>query len=168
MLVPFTVEQVFTLFIRGMVPISDWLVVGNSVRCGPVPALLLLRLSLCCLKRLRTLASHTRHRTHTARSLIAMVGGTAVGVWAAKNHDLRLHRAAMLINAAGLYVNPAQRVFWALFSKNNLGGPYSSWPAWVRGTMDAAELAAALSCFLTALLYITVVTPGWGRAKKLA
>ncbi len=98
-----------------------------------------------------------------------MVGGTAVGVWAAKNHKVRLHRTAMLINAAGLYVNPLQRFLWALISKNNLGGPYRNWTEWMQ-TLGASHYAATGACFLTALVYITVITPGpqGAKAKKVA
>lgn len=92
-------------------------------------------------------------------SLAAMLVGTSVGVWAAKNHKVSLHRACMLINCAGLYVNPAQRFFWALISKNNVFGPYQTWTAWIDWAMTPAELAAIAACFGTALAYITVITP---------
>jgi hypothetical protein len=87
-------------------------------------------------------------------ALAAVLGGIVAGAVGLQRNNVALHRAGMIVVAAGFFCNPSQRFWWAVFSKLNFRGPYTSFQQFLEGPTVASVYAALAFNFLAAISLI--------------
>ncbi len=87
-------------------------------------------------------------------SLAGVLAGIVVGAIGLQVNSIALHRAGMILLAAGFFCNASQRFFWAVFGKLNYLGPYKTFQQFMQGPTAASVYTAIVFNYGAALALI--------------
>jgi hypothetical protein len=90
-----------------------------------------------------------------------------LGIYAAMQHQLKLHRTCFILLTAGVFMNPVQRLFWSLFSKYDFPYKPSSFQEWLSGPTNWSAYVTFVVNFGLAWYHIMVEGPSNKDLKRM-
>lgn len=88
-------------------------------------------------------------------AFFGITGGYSSALYGLQKGDLEMHRNGMIVTIASFLVNPVQRLFWSIFGKAHMGGPYKDFQTFLNGSLNPSEgVAVVLNAAVAAYLIL--------------